>query len=207
MVIGMIAYLVSFIDDSSNEIWVAFRIHADKKKCRLHLCGLQDIENFWRPFRVGPVIKSQSHLVSVASTLVIQCWKLREFGVGRSKITVLVDSHAAHSIRARFVHCYDLPIADVSDGIGPAQYLQERPRAGVELEIRRRVQRIPNRAIFCSQAIQGNAACFLLPNFAQFVQECNNIKKPDRMLYIVILIVEVCVVTGSAYFSRLDSGT
>ena len=137
----------------------------------------------------------------------VQCWKLREFGVDRSKITILVDTQAAQSVRPRLVHCYDLPIADVSDGIGPTQYLQERARAGVELESRRCAQRIPNRAIFCSQAIQGNAACFLLPNFAQFVQECNNIKKPDRMLYIVILIVEICVVTGSAYFSRLDSGT
>ena len=63
--------------------------------------------------------------------------EFRKFGVVRGKIIVLVHRQSAHSIGTRFIYRHDLTISNVGDGVGSAQYFQERACRQVEPEIGR----------------------------------------------------------------------
>ena len=137
VIIGVITYFVTLIDNAPNEIWVTFGIDTYQKKRGLYLRRLQHIEDLWRPLRIRSIVKCQCHFVCVTGTLMIQGRELRKFGIVGGEIIILVHCQSAHSIGARFVYRHDLAISNVGDGVSPAQNLQERTRGQVEPEIRR----------------------------------------------------------------------
>src|SRR5438874_3211046 len=137
VIISVITYFVTLIDNAPNEIWVTFGIDTYQKKRGLYLCRLQNIEDLRRPLRIRSVVKCQRHFVCIARALMIQGWELRKFGIVDGKIIILVQCQGAHSIGSGFIHGRDLTTANVGDGVSSPQNLQERTRRLVEPEIGR----------------------------------------------------------------------
>src|SRR5207237_7362282 len=121
VIIGVITYFVTLIDNAPNEIWVTFGIDTYQKKRGLYLCRLQIIEDLRRPLRIRSVVKCQRHFVCIARALMIQGWELRKFGIVDGKIIILVHCQGAHSIGSGFIHGDDLTIANVGDGVSSPQ--------------------------------------------------------------------------------------
>ena len=128
MVIGMIPDLVAFRHNPPNESRIMFRIYADEKESRLHVCRFQDVENLRRPFRIGPIIKSDRDLMRAARALMIERRELREsFVYARS------DNHpyrppacAVHP--PGFIDRNDFALAHVGNGVGSLQDFEKLTR-------------------------------------------------------------------------------
>src|SRR4029450_3229406 len=56
MVIGMVPDLVSFVDDPTDKRRVTLCVYSDDEKRGLYVCCLENVQNFWRPSRIGTVI-------------------------------------------------------------------------------------------------------------------------------------------------------
>ena len=169
MIISVVPNLVPFVDNSPDESGVFFSVYSNQKEGGLRVRRFQNVQDLWRPLRIGTIVKRDRDLVLTARALMIQRRELWKFCVFRGEIAFSIDCQLAHPIGAIFIHGHDLPFADVGDCVGPFQHFKRFARLIVDLEIFRNSQRIPDRGILRAKTIEREAARFLAAHFAQFV--------------------------------------
>ena len=195
MVIGVVPYLVSFVDDATNKRRVTLCVYSDDEKRGLYVCRSKNVQNFWRPSRIGAVIKSDCDLVLATRALVIQRWELRKLHIVRCEIAVRIHSQLAHSVGAIFVHSHDFAVAHVRDRIGRFYQFQRLSRLIIEFEITRHVQPVPDCRVFAAEPIKCEPARLLIAHAAQFVEKCDGIEEPDTVFRALILEIKIRTVT------------
>src|SRR4051794_13921839 len=169
MVICVITDLMSLCYNPSNDIWVSLSVGAHEEECCLNMTSFKDVENFWSPLRIGSIVERQRHVMRAACTLMVQGRELWEFNVGVGEIFIVIDGQVTHSIRTAFIDRDDFAFADVGNGIGSAQSLEERSGSGVNPEVGRYAQRVPDRRVLSPEAVQRKPSSFLSPHLAQLV--------------------------------------
>src|SRR5438445_13878765 len=59
MSIGMIANLMTFVNDAAHEVGIGLPILADDKECRGHILALQNVQYVRSPFGIRTVVERQ----------------------------------------------------------------------------------------------------------------------------------------------------
>src|SRR3954451_11786188 len=72
MVVSMVPDLVAFINNASNERGITLGVDAHQKERRLHVRCFKNVEDLWRPARIGTVVKRDRNLVLATGPLVIE---------------------------------------------------------------------------------------------------------------------------------------
>ena len=135
MIVGVVSDLVSFIDDATNKPGVTFRIHSHQEKRRFYVRGFKNVQDLWRPSRIGSVIKSDCDLMLAACALVIERRELGKLHVLRSEIALCVHGESSNPVRAIFVNSDNLAVANVCYRIRRLYQLDRLSRLIVEVEI------------------------------------------------------------------------
>src|SRR6266566_4607208 len=118
MIISVVPDLVPFIDNATDKLRIALRVHSHQKKRGFHVRCFEEVQNLWRPSRIGTVVKSDCDLMLAAGALMIKRWELCKLHVFRREIPVCVNCEPSHPIRAILVNSYNFTVADIRYRIG-----------------------------------------------------------------------------------------
>src|SRR2546422_7366092 len=70
-----------FVDNSPDQPGIFLGVHSDQKERGLRVCRFQNVQNLWRPLRVGTIVKRDRNLMLPTRALMIQGRKLGELCV------------------------------------------------------------------------------------------------------------------------------
>src|SRR5947207_6047100 len=115
----------------------------------------------------------------ITGTLMVERWELRKLRVRGSQIAVLIHSQRAQTVRLGFIDRNDFAFTYIGNRVGAFQDFEERTRRVIHLEIVPDTQRVPNRNILCSQAIDRNSSRLSFPDVAQLIQESHHVEEPN----------------------------
>src|SRR5436305_5799246 len=99
----------------------------------------------------------------------IQGRELRELRVALRQIAFAVGSQFSRAVGLRFVYRDDLAVSDVGDCVGAAEDSERGAHRGIKLEIARHVERVPERTVFRSKAVEAKPATVRRAHLAQLI--------------------------------------
>src|SRR3954471_12828202 len=98
MVIAMVSNLVALIHNPPNKTWITLGVFANKKECRLHICGFENVQNFRSPSRIRTVIECDRYLMLSGLALMVEGRKLGKGCIFGNEVTVGIGNQFTRPI-------------------------------------------------------------------------------------------------------------
>src|SRR5262249_47443406 len=175
--------------------------HTHEKERRFHIRSFENVQNLWRPPRIGTVVKGDRDLMLAAGTLMIKRREFCKSHIFRREIAIGVHSELSQSIGALLVNGNNLAIAYVGYGVRRFYQFEGLPCLVIDsardrippgkLEVGRDIQRTPNRGVFAAEPINREPASLFITHFAQLIKKSHRVQEPDGVLLVLILKVKI----------------